>query len=306
MVELHPRASSLSENKTFSSLTAGGSPQGQFTQAHQVMTSRGEAGENSQGKATMSIVKENPQENKTSMSIPQSAPNTCKVLCPTENASGSSHNFKPAGLGSLSAERKGQYQRNGPAGVTSEALAGTPESAQKTAGSIFTSSDSNIPGNFTISLPSSPKTVYAGIRRPPVSEFLISKSKALLGSSQTAQNTTGGPFTSSKSSNVSGNLRTVQPLSTFQRPIGHDDMQSRVGQGHPAGAHMEHIVVGCSSNQEGAFGQSSMSSSSGTSASTIEKVQRAGGVTEIFAPATDLEYRRDRYVIAWEVNPSFT
>jgi hypothetical protein len=69
-----------------------------------------------------------------------------------------------------------------------------------------------------------------------------------------------------------GDLRTVQPFESFQRTKGNGHLQSRVSQG----------------------GQSSVSSSAGTSFPLVEMAK------EFFA-ATDLEYKHNRYVVAWEV-----
>jgi hypothetical protein len=152
-----------------------------------------------------------------------------------------------------------------------------PESAPNTSTHLCTISSAS--GNLDNSKPAGLGTMstepqgvtYAGIHSPHLSMLSpIAKSEVLLGTSQTTQNTTIGLFTS-KASNIPGNLRNVQPFTSFQRTIGNENLRSRLSQG----------------------GQSSVSSSAGPSVSAVGEKENNN--------ATDLDYKHDRYVTAWEV-----
>ncbi|KAK9996420.1 hypothetical protein SO802_021106 [Lithocarpus litseifolius] len=237
-----------------------------------------DAGENSGGHSIMSTVKENPHEDtsvfdwRSLLRATQSTESTSKHLCSITSASGNLNNSKPAELGSMSTKEQGPSKSNEPQGVTSQALAGTSESLQSTTDSSFISS-SFMSGNFEISQPEILRTTYAGIHSPHFSMLSpMAKSEALLGTSQTIQ-TLASSFTS-KTSKLSGNLRTMQPLASLRRTIGNNRLQSKKRQ----------------------RGQSGVSSHKGRSVSIVERSQHITGGTEISA-AIDLEHN---YVMAWE------
>lgn len=274
MGALSPEKFTLSQNTSTTNPTSvcGGTPP-------EIMTSAADAGENSGGHSIMSTVKENPHDDtsvfdwRSLLRATQSTESTSKHLCSVNSASGNLNNSKPAELGSMSTKEQGPSKSNEPQGVTSQALAGTSESLQSTTDSSFISS-SFISGNFEISQPEILRTTYAGIHSPHFAMLSpMAKSEALAGASQMTQ-TSASSFTS-KTSKLSGNLRTMQPLASLRRTIGNNRLQSNKRQ----------------------RGQLGVTSHRGRSVSIVERSQHISEGTEISA-AIDLEHN---YVMAWEV-----